>query len=420
MFKEDHDSKGAPVDASVVSYIERILPRRKLVFHFPGALEAQFVRKRVADSLAFIRTGEYLLIMLFCMVVLNVLIYFREIAIANDYAVVINSYIPLATAIMFILYGSRLRAVQHHFYWYMTPVSVTVLCIISTLAVQYQDDYGEFVIYHLMIAIILMAFGLRFILPLFIGILTFVGLFTVGYNHYYHLDFEYAKFSNYYILYCCVTVALSAISEWHERLAFLQSLLIDYQTEELTRLNDELERIAHEDALTGIANRRYFDDIARKEWDRALRDQQPLTILLLDVDFFKRYNDCYGHDAGDHCLYNIAQTLQQCIMRTSDVVARYGGEEFAILLANTKASGGVQVADRILQAIDQLHTPHSASSVCSHVTVSIGVSTLVPDNDSSLTHMLKQADQALYHAKHRGRHQFVIYQTMSQTTDSAA
>lgn len=398
----------------LLSYIESTLANREFVFRFPALLEPLFIQKRIADSLAFIKAGHYLLILMFCLIITNVVVYFKDIAAANHFAVTLDSYLPLALSVLFILYGSRLPVVQRHFYYFMTPLSIAVLCIVSVLALRFQGEYGEFVIYHLMIAIILMAFGLRFVLPLFIGILTTVGLFTIGYNHYYQLGFDYAKFCNYYILYCCVTVALSAISEWHERLAFLQSLLIDYQTYELTRLNDELDRIAHEDALTGIANRRYFDDMARKEWDRGLRDQQPLTILLLDVDFFKRFNDYYGHDAGDQCLRAIAQTLKQCTLRTSDVVARYGGEEFVILLPNTKASGGVKVAERVLNAVEALALRHSYSDVAPYVTVSIGVTTFVPNTDSSLLHSMKQADLALYQAKHQGRRRFVIYQTMPE------
>jgi diguanylate cyclase (GGDEF)-like protein len=215
-------------------------------------------------------------------------------------------------------------------------------------------------------------------------------------------------------------MALAAISEWHERIAFLQSLLLTHQTEELKKLNEELDHIAHEDALTGIANRRSFDDLSRKEWDRGLRDQQPLTLLLLDVDFFKKYNDFYGHGEGDRCLHNIGQVLKASIMRTSDVVARYGGEEFAILLPNTKASGGVQVAERVTTFVDGLAITHDYSDAATHVTISIGIATITANTTQSMSDLLKQADIALYQAKANGRHQFVVYQPPETTAATIA
>jgi diguanylate cyclase (GGDEF)-like protein len=206
-----------------------------------------------------------------------------------------------------------------------------------------------------------------------------------------------------------VVAALTAISEWHERLAFLQGLLLDHHSEELSKLNKELDRIAHEDALTGIANRRSFDELARKEWDRALRDKQPLTLLLIDVDFFKRFNDYYGHSAGDDCLRKIGQTLKASVLRSSDIVARYGGEEFVILLPSTKAAGGKEVAQRIIETIDALAITHQQSDVLPHVSISVGVTTLIATPNLDVASLVHQADVALYKAKEIGRHQYVIY-----------
>ena len=341
---------------------------------------------------------------------LNVWLFFSDIVFYNDFEVVKSTYIPLATAIAFIILSPRLAIIQRYFYYFMAPVSIFVLHIIIKLSILYDGDYADFVTYHLMTAIILMAFGLRFVLPLFIVVLLSSAGLSIVYATYHGISINYSKFSNYYIVYSLVVMALAAISEWHERIAFLQSLLLTHQTEELKHLNDELDHIAHEDALTGIANRRSFDEVSRKEWDRGLRDQQPLTLLLLDVDFFKKYNDFYGHGEGDRCLHHIGQALKASIMRTSDVAARYGGEEFALLLPNTKASGGVQVAERVNAFIDGLAIKHEFSDVASHVTVSIGIATISANPSQSMADLLKQADIALYQAKANGRHQFVVYQ----------
>jgi diguanylate cyclase (GGDEF)-like protein len=357
----------------------------------------------------FINTGRYLLIVLFLIIVANVTFFFQEIVLNNDYRIIKETYIPLSAAITFILFSPFLKIVRHNFYYFMTPCSILILHHIILLSLRYDNDYSDMVVYHLMMAIILMAFGLRFVLPLFIVILIISGITSTLYANWIGLHINYIKFANYYILYCCVVAALTAISEWHERLAFLQGLLLDHHSEELSKLNKELDRIAHEDALTGIANRRSFDELARKEWDRALRDKQPLTLLLIDVDYFKRFNDFYGHSAGDDCLYRVGQTLKAAVLRSSDIVARYGGEEFVILLPNTKAEGGIEVAQRIIDSVDALAIAHEQSDVVPHVSISVGVITLTATANLDVAKLVHQADIALYKAKELGRHQYVIY-----------
>lgn len=394
-----------------LAYITNFLTHKKLSFLFPKNLEKKFISKRAEESQAFINTGRYLLIMLFLMIVANVTFYFQDIVLKNDYQIIKETYIPLVFAIGFILFSPIINIVKNNFYSFMVPCAIFILYHIIFLALNYDNAYGEFVIYHLMMAIILMAFGLRFVLPVFILVLIVACFLSLSHAWWLDLPINYAKFANYYILYCCVVVALTAISEWHERLAFAQGLLLDHHSEELNVLNKELERIAHEDALTGIANRRSFDDLTRKEWDRALRDAQPISLLLIDVDFFKRFNDHYGHSAGDKCLRHIAQTLQKSVLRSSDMVARYGGEEFVILLPNTKAAGGIEVAERIIEAVDALKIPHQQSDVYDYVSISVGVTTLIATPDVNIASLIRQADIALYKAKDLGRHRYVIYET---------
>ena len=223
------------------------------------------------------------------------------------------------------------------------------------------------------------------------------------------LPINLLAFTYYYVLYGTVILALAAITERQERFAFLQELLAKIQGAELVRLNRKLDKIAHEDALTGMPNRRSFDEVAEKEFDRAMRDRQPFSVLLLDVDYFKRYNDTYGHAAGDKCLQAIARALQEALMRPADMGARYGGEEFVVLLPNTHARGAAKVAERILRWVDNLQIPHESSAVAAHVTVSIGVNTLAPLGHNTLKEAVKQADEALYAAKGGGRHCFRIH-----------
>ncbi|HEY9618313.1 MAG TPA: diguanylate cyclase [Microcoleaceae cyanobacterium] len=176
----------------------------------------------------------------------------------------------------------------------------------------------------------------------------------------------------------------------------------------LGTMNNELERLATLDGLTQIANRRCFDLRLQQEWQRMKREQQPLSLLLLDVDYFKLYNDTYGHQTGDRCLCQVATAIQQTVKRSADLVARYGGEEFAVLLAQTSSDGAIQVAQAIRSAIQQLAIEHTSSAVSQSITVSIGIATAIPARQEELETLVATADAALYEAKRRGRNTYYL------------
>ena len=173
--------------------------------------------------------------------------------------------------------------------------------------------------------------------------------------------------------------------------------------QQLEEANQELHRLVTIDGLTQVANRRRFDEYLRQEWRRLAREQAPLSLIMCDVDFFKLYNDTYGHQAGDECLKQVAGAIDNSIERPADLVARYGGEEFAIILPNTDRNGATYVAEKIRIAIKALQIPHSASRVSTRVTLSLGVATLVPFPAFSQEMLIDTADRALYHAKAQGR-----------------
>lgn len=179
---------------------------------------------------------------------------------------------------------------------------------------------------------------------------------------------------------------------------------------ELVQLNQSLaetsallERVSITDELTGVANRRRLDEFFAGEWRRALRAGTFLSVLLVDVDHFKAYNDHYGHPAGDVCLREVAQALDDSVGRSSDLVGRYGGEEFGVVLANTDPAGAAIVAERLRAAVEAVALPHAASPVSDRVTISAGGATIRPSLESSSAILLKAADDALYRAKRGGR-----------------
>ncbi len=178
---------------------------------------------------------------------------------------------------------------------------------------------------------------------------------------------------------------------------------------QLEASNRELTRLSSLDGLTEIANRRYFDDHLDKEWRRSVRDKTLLALILIDVDYFKPFNDNYGHQRGDECLQHVAKALSHALQRPADFVARYGGEEFVVVLPETDARGAMQIAENLRAAVDALHMEHVCSKICDHVTISLGVACCSPDFQKP-GDIIKAADQALYQAKERGRNQAVLWE----------
>lgn len=193
----------------------------------------------------------------------------------------------------------------------------------------------------------------------------------------------------------------------HLQLSFLTRQVTE-QAIALRKANQELRNLIHIDSLTQIANRRQFDTCIEREWRRLAREQAPLALILCDVDYFKKYNDCYGHIAGDICLQNIAKALMRAVTRPADLVARYGGEEFGIILPNTNTEGAIRVAERIQAEIEQLRILHSQSEVSAYVTVSLGISSQLPHWEMSTEKSIAAADRALYCAKQQGRNTYCI------------
>lgn len=173
--------------------------------------------------------------------------------------------------------------------------------------------------------------------------------------------------------------------------------------EKLLSLQKELEALSFKDGLTGIANRRRFDASLELEWENARHSRLPLSLILLDVDFFKQFNDLYGHIEGDNCLTQIAQTLNLALVGPRDLAARYGGEEFILMLPETDLEAALKVAERCQRLIEKQAIPHERSAVSQFVTASMGVSSIVPAEGSRPTDFIHAVDRLLYAAKQNGR-----------------
>jgi diguanylate cyclase (GGDEF)-like protein/PAS domain S-box-containing protein len=180
------------------------------------------------------------------------------------------------------------------------------------------------------------------------------------------------------------------------------------RTKELEEANKKLQLISVTDALTGVHNRRFFNETIYKEWRRAIRSKETLSLIMIDIDFFKAYNDFNGHLVGDQCLHKVAVTLKKALNRTSDVFVRYGGEEFAVLLPATELPGAKKVAEAMKRNIEQLNLPHKKSLIAQYLTVSMGIASILPKKEIKVTALIEMADGALYEAKRKGRNQIII------------
>lgn len=176
---------------------------------------------------------------------------------------------------------------------------------------------------------------------------------------------------------------------------------------ELEEVNQKLEKLSQTDSLTGIFNRFVFDKTVKTEWDRCKRHFIHLSLIMIDIDFFKAFNDNYGHQAGDDCIRQVTRVFSACARHSSDIVARYGGEEFAIILTHMKKESVLEFAEQLRKRVEQLAIPHMYSSISEHITISLGVNTVIPSNASSVEEFIRTADKALYEAK-KDRNKIVV------------
>lgn len=195
----------------------------------------------------------------------------------------------------------------------------------------------------------------------------------------------------------------NAIANQFEKDQLIQHMKISNQHLELA--NEKIMVLSHTDELTQIANRRYLDTTLTREWGRAIRSHIPISFVMIDIDFFKAYNDTFGHQQGDECLQKVSASLREVVKRPGDFIARYGGEEFALILPDTGLEGALQLLDKIREDVQKKQIPAANTSVNAFVTISAGVACIVPTLDNDLTAFVAAADSALYTAKKNGRNQ---------------
>lgn len=220
----------------------------------------------------------------------------------------------------------------------------------------------------------------------------------------------------FYILFLVIQITmntyLSYVIESGSRSEFVKNRLLALEAQRLQYLGQRLQQLSTTDSLTGIANRRYLEEKLSSEWARGVRSRQNLALIMLDVDFFKDYNDAYGHQVGDECLRAVTAAIRIACRRPGDFCARYGGEEFVVVLPDTSEDDALLMADEIRQRVMTLEIPHATSDF-GVVTISIGVAAVIPDKTSTYEDLIRQADLALYQSKDSGRNKVTTFTAIS-------
>lgn len=297
----------------------------------------------------------------------------------------------------------RNTAMDRWFWLYSGIVDVVMLATVSLGMITLHDPQNVRIATALLVICFVLVFGTGMLLMRYcMTVATLAFLLTLAGAWLQGLMPVFWGFSYQFALVFSGMVLVSHFMMRSHRLVFLHEQLLRLEKEHLTGLSEELAELSLRDALTGVANRRRFDEVLLREWERARRQQSPLSLLFIDIDYFKGYNDHYGHQAGDDCLRAVAFVLVDTGRRPTDLVARFGGEEFVLLLPETALPGAVDIAERVRVFLAQAMIPHAAAPQ-GRVTASIGVATLVPGDDQPAADLVGAADAALYQAKALGR-----------------
>ncbi len=377
-----------------------VLQRGFYYLLFPAFLERYFLQHYRDTALKNLKINSVYVVLTYLLLGSLVFGQFEQDKLGNF----TSSYLFTGACLVGVILLSRFQKMATYFHWYTGILATIGLVTIMNVAHSIQDPQIKLAAYSGSIYAIIVIYAMskmRFYVATFwchlAGLLHLVSLKLSGANE------PFTSFQAYFVAANLIGMGISYIIEHRERAMFIQSLLLDIDKIEQEKLNRDLEKLSREDSLTGLANRRYFDESLSQEWSRCMRDKKPLSLILLDVDFFKQFNDCYGHQAGDHCLVQIAKALKKEASRTGELVGRYGGEEFIILYPNTDEEQIRISLQRIRQRIRDLNILHEDSKASHVVTASIGAATTVPVKSLHPEKLVSAADEMLYKAKAEGR-----------------
>lgn len=405
----DTHSMMARLPERLLAIVRDQVEQRRLSLHFVDAeLEQRYLRQRAGEYREVVRLGWPMLLIVYVMILGMSIQFYPDDMFVHQGVLLWSVWLPLlASLVVGALIPSKPRWLQS-FEWIVTGCGTLVLTLLLlSYFFALTADYADHAMLNTGLMLLIMAFASRIRVWVFAGILLFSCATALLIALMSGVQVEWLKLGHLTVLYGAVLLFVMALIEANHRLAFLQELLLLEQGHVLQGLQQRLDSAAREDLLSGLPNRRSFDDIFRREWERTRRDQQELSLLYLDLDYFNLYNDNYGAVAGDVVLQQVAQILRESLLRPADQACRYSGESFVLILPNTNTQGAIEVARRVIQSVDRLAVEHRWSQVASHITVSIGIATSL-NNETDNLQLLIRADDALYQAKRAGRHRLFV------------
>lgn len=380
--------------------IERLLRRRGLGLRFPARLESRFRRKRDENAAALFRASVVYIGMLYAgMGLLAVtLIGISDLGVWP---------LTFSTFGLLLLAGWMLSFTRtfHCYYQRSTAVLAATAVAVAVIHPSLVGSEAMRTLVHIgtvyVMVVVYLALNLRFAYAMAAG--WGGGLLGICVQMLAGVELDWDLLVPTYGGSSFLGMLMCYRDERYARRVFLQSRLLEQEKKHIQRLADRLEKLSLVDSLTGLANRRYFDQVFAREWRRCRREHRPMALMFVDVDFFKPYNDFYGHQQGDECLRELAQVIGDHAARAGDLAARYGGEEFVLLYPNLERDEARQLAERILEGMRERGIPHARSQASDVVTVSIGVAVLDMERDREQDDLMRRADEALYRAKQGGR-----------------
>lgn len=400
------------IDSDILE-IQKLLGAQGPFLRFPAVLERAF-RLHVQGRAIELLNHAWWVILAFY-VFLGILTWAQVQAYSDPALLQANEhvwwilYVAEGGVIAVLLTLPRVPGLDRLYKVYVSLIAMSAATAITIGTSAFKDPYfnqhSSYVVI-LIIAIIYGIGGLRTV-PAVIAC-TASALVSYIAIQVYGLWYNWGHFSQYVVLANVVGILLCYLLERRDRVMFLQAQLLELEKRRLDQLSQEFNRLSREDVLTGLANRRHFNEVFQQEWDRARRDNRPLALIFVDVDHFKPFNDTHGHVEGDRALAQVGMALKTVLQRPGDLAARYGGEEFVLLLPNTPVEGACDVALQVAQAIAALRILHRASKVADHVTASMGLASMLPGGELRSGQLLARADEAVYAAKEAGRNCIVV------------
>lgn len=406
----DHDAE--------INALQALLETPAHLRRFPAALDADFHAHMLEQGLQLTRDSLWALLLVgpAVFVVLRALmglVSSPEYAVGN--LVVFDSCMTvLLLTVLLIAITPWLPAVRKLFPVYMLSTSGATVASVAIATSAYPEPYLNVLSAFVTSIIILLIYALN-VVNVRLATLAGIGGVLVAYVvvRMQGLWYDPGYFIAYAVLPNAIGVLVGELITVRDRVSYLQSRLLSAEKIRVDRYAAEVERLSCEDALTSLANRRHFNDSLEREWNLARRQRHAIALLFVDVDYFKPFNDTYGHQAGDLVLTAIGAALAGAVKRPADLAARYGGEEFVILLPDTTQEGAQEMATQVAANLRALAIPHGASKVADHVTVSIGVAAIIPGEHNNSAQLLAAADAAVYDAKEAGRNQIKIAEGLS-------